>query len=107
MVCNSAHLVTYHAAHLISSSFRISRMRGAALRALGVLSALTLLVGRVKGQAKVKPVTTHLSAKWFDTPLLLEASEFMAEESVATFWGFVEALAEVDSHTYSKSKCFA
>lgn len=81
-------------------------MRGAAIRAIGVLSALILLAGRVAGQAKGKPITTHLSAKWSNTPLLLEASEYMAEESLATFWGFVEAMVEVDPHTYTKSKCF-
>lgn len=77
-------------------------MRGAAIRAIGVLSALILLAGRVAGQAKGKPITTHLSAKWSNTPLLLEASEYMAEESLATFWGFVEAMVEVDPHTYTK-----
>lgn len=81
-------------------------MRGTVIRTIGVLSALLLLVWRVRGQAKVKPITTHLSAKWSNTPLLLEASEYMAEESLATFWGFVEAMAQEDPHTYSKSKYF-
>lgn len=79
-------------------------MRGAAFRALVALSALTLLIGEVKGQAKSKPITTHLTAKWPDSPLLLETSEYMAEESLATFWGFVETIAEMDADAYRKSK---
>lgn len=82
-------------------------MRGAAFRAIGVLSALILFIGKVRSQAKLKPVTTHLTAKWSDTPLLLEASEYMAEESLATFWGFVEAIAGMDSDAYRKSKFFS
>ncbi|KAJ3612828.1 hypothetical protein NHX12_019086, partial [Muraenolepis orangiensis] len=38
-----------------------------------------------------KAVTTTLTTQWTDTPLLLEASEFLAEESPEKFWDFVEA----------------
>lgn len=82
-------------------------MREAVLRAIGVLSALILLVGKVRSQAKLKPITTHLTAKWSDTPLLLEASEYMSEESLATFWGFVESISVMDSDAYGKSKDFS
>uniref|UniRef100_A0A2K6LNY7 UDP-glucose glycoprotein glucosyltransferase 2 n=1 Tax=Rhinopithecus bieti TaxID=61621 RepID=A0A2K6LNY7_RHIBE len=35
--------------------------------------------------AASKSVTAHLAAKWPETPLLLEASEFMAEEKLAIY----------------------
>ncbi|XP_008578332.1 PREDICTED: UDP-glucose:glycoprotein glucosyltransferase 2-like, partial [Galeopterus variegatus] len=42
-----------------------------------------------------KAVTAHLAAKWPETPLLLEASEFMAEESNEKFWQFLETVQEL------------
>uniref|UniRef100_A0A4W5MJ54 UDP-glucose glycoprotein glucosyltransferase 1 n=1 Tax=Hucho hucho TaxID=62062 RepID=A0A4W5MJ54_9TELE len=45
----------------------------------------------VSGEADSKAVTTSLTTKWASTPLLLEASEFLAEESQEMFWDFVEA----------------
>lgn len=81
-------------------------MGGTAFRGIMALFALILLVGEVSGQAKSKPITTHLSAKWPDSPLLLETSEYMAEESLATFWGFVETIAEMDVNAYRESKSF-
>ncbi|XP_045120712.1 UDP-glucose:glycoprotein glucosyltransferase 1-like isoform X4 [Portunus trituberculatus] len=75
-------------------------MGGTAFWAIVALCALILLFGEVSGQAKSKPITTHLTAKWPDSPLLLEASEYMAEESLATFWGFVETIAEMDVNAY-------
>ncbi|CAK6966998.1 UDP-glucose:glycoprotein glucosyltransferase 1 [Scomber scombrus] len=43
-----------------------------------------------------KAVTTTLTTKWTDTPLLLEASEFLAEESQEKFWDFVEANQNIE-----------
>ncbi|XP_054652260.1 UDP-glucose:glycoprotein glucosyltransferase 1 isoform X2 [Dunckerocampus dactyliophorus] len=48
--------------------------------------------------ADSKAVTTTLTAKWADTPLLLEASEFLAEESQDKFWDFVEANQNIGEH---------
>lgn len=62
---------------------------------------LLILMRRVSGQAKVKPVTTHLSAKWTHTPLLLETAEYMREESPATFWSFVDIIAEKDPQLFT------
>ncbi|KAK4305525.1 hypothetical protein Pmani_022586 [Petrolisthes manimaculis] len=67
----------------------------------GVFGLVVLCGGVVNGQAKIKPVTTHLSAKWTHTPLLLEAAEYMAEENGATFWSFVEAVADKDPKIFS------
>ncbi|XP_058520351.1 UDP-glucose:glycoprotein glucosyltransferase 1 [Ochotona princeps] len=52
-------------------------------------------------KADSKAITTSLTTKWSSTPLLLEASEFLAEESPEKFWNFVEASQNVglsDNH---------
>ncbi|XP_028995907.1 UDP-glucose:glycoprotein glucosyltransferase 1 isoform X2 [Betta splendens] len=61
---------------------------------LGVV--LLSLLWVVSGGADSKAVTTTLSTKWADTPLLLEASEFLAEENQEKFWNFVEANANIE-----------
>nr|XP_025036685.1 UDP-glucose:glycoprotein glucosyltransferase 1 isoform X2 [Pelodiscus sinensis] len=48
-----------------------------------------------KGDSKA--VTTSLTTKWFSTPLLLEASEFLAEDGQEKFWTFVEASQDIRS----------
>ncbi|XP_027632187.1 UDP-glucose:glycoprotein glucosyltransferase 2 [Tupaia chinensis] len=50
-----------------------------------------------------KAVTAHLAAKWPETPLLLEASEFMAEESNEKFWQFLETVKELAIYKQSES----
>uniref|UniRef100_A0A7N6AGI9 UDP-glucose ceramide glucosyltransferase-like 1 n=1 Tax=Anabas testudineus TaxID=64144 RepID=A0A7N6AGI9_ANATE len=54
------------------------------------------LLSAVSGGADSKAVTTTLTTKWADTPLLLEASEFLAEESQEMFWDFVEANQNIE-----------
>uniref|UniRef100_A0A8C7I8E1 UDP-glucose ceramide glucosyltransferase-like 1 n=1 Tax=Oncorhynchus kisutch TaxID=8019 RepID=A0A8C7I8E1_ONCKI len=51
----------------------------------------------VSGGADSKGVTTSLTTKWASTPLLLEASEFLAEESQEMFWDFVECCSVTDT----------
>ena len=60
---------------------------------LEVLLTLSLVV-LASGQKKRKPIVTSLNAKWANTPLLLEASEFLDTESPDYFWSFVSALSE-------------
>ncbi|XP_004004533.3 UDP-glucose:glycoprotein glucosyltransferase 1 isoform X3 [Ovis aries] len=48
-------------------------------------------------KADSKAITTSLTTKWFSTPLLLEASEFLAEDSQEKFWDFVEASQDIGS----------
>nr|XP_027794665.1 UDP-glucose:glycoprotein glucosyltransferase 2 [Marmota flaviventris] len=50
-----------------------------------------------------KAVTAHLAAKWPETPLLLEASEFMAEESNEKFWQFLETVQELAIYKKTES----
>ncbi|BFZ00634.1 hypothetical protein BsWGS_03673 [Bradybaena similaris] len=46
---------------------------------------------------KQKPITISLSTKWSSTPLLLEASEYLAKGSNDNFWEFVERVADHDA----------
>ncbi|XP_041360300.1 UDP-glucose:glycoprotein glucosyltransferase 1-like [Gigantopelta aegis] len=47
-------------------------------------------------QAKSKHVAISLDAKWSSTPLLLEASEFLAQESSDYFWTFVQDISNLN-----------
>uniref|UniRef100_A0A8C2UXN0 UDP-glucose:glycoprotein glucosyltransferase 1 n=1 Tax=Chinchilla lanigera TaxID=34839 RepID=A0A8C2UXN0_CHILA len=64
------------------------------MRLLIVLTALWLF-SSVKADSKA--ITTSLTAKWFSYPLLLEASEFLAEDNQEKFWNFVEASQNIGS----------
>nr|KAF6428721.1 UDP-glucose glycoprotein glucosyltransferase 2 [Rousettus aegyptiacus] len=50
-----------------------------------------------------KSVTASLAAKWPETPLLLEASEFMAEESNEKFWQFLDTVKELAIYKQTES----
>jgi len=43
---------------------------------------------------KTKVVSTVLSTKWSKTPLVLEVSEYLAEENNEYFWDFLNFLSE-------------
>uniref|UniRef100_A0A2K5DG59 UDP-glucose ceramide glucosyltransferase-like 1 n=1 Tax=Aotus nancymaae TaxID=37293 RepID=A0A2K5DG59_AOTNA len=64
---------------------------------MGVLIVLMVLWLFSSVKADSKAITTSLTTKWFSTPLLLEASEFLAEDSQEKFWNFVEASQSVGS----------
>uniref|UniRef100_A0A2K5PG06 UDP-glucose glycoprotein glucosyltransferase 1 n=1 Tax=Cebus imitator TaxID=2715852 RepID=A0A2K5PG06_CEBIM len=64
---------------------------------MGVLIILMVLWLFSSVKADSKAITTSLTTKWFSTPLLLEASEFLAEDSQEKFWNFVEASQNVGS----------
>ncbi|XP_076401678.1 UDP-glucose:glycoprotein glucosyltransferase 2 isoform X1 [Peromyscus maniculatus bairdii] len=65
--------------------------------------ALWLALLGAPSAAASKAVTAHLAAKWPETPLLLEASEFMAEESNEKFWQFVETVRELAVYKQTES----
>ncbi|KAM4625190.1 UDP-glucose:glycoprotein glucosyltransferase 1 [Polymixia lowei] len=69
---------------------------GAGLRMWLLWALLLSLLSIVSGGADSKAVTTTLTTKWASTPLLLEASEFLAEESQEKFWDFVEANQNIE-----------
>ncbi|XP_016132638.1 UDP-glucose:glycoprotein glucosyltransferase 1-like [Sinocyclocheilus grahami] len=63
-----------------------------------MLCAALLALGSVHSvNGDSKAVTTTLTTKWPSTPLLLEASEFLAEESQDKFWDFVEATQNIEN----------
>uniref|UniRef100_A0A673G7E7 UDP-glucose ceramide glucosyltransferase-like 1 n=2 Tax=Sinocyclocheilus TaxID=75365 RepID=A0A673G7E7_9TELE len=63
-----------------------------------MLFAALLALGSVHSvNGDSKAVTTTLTTKWPSTPLLLEASEFLAEESQDKFWDFVEATQNIEN----------
>jgi hypothetical protein len=79
-----------------------------------------VLVGFVTSQGtkdrKSKVVSTVLSTKWSKTPLVLEASEYLAEENNEYFWDFLNFLSEkehidlrrqTDEETYRTVVSFA
>ncbi|XP_041954806.1 UDP-glucose:glycoprotein glucosyltransferase 1 isoform X1 [Alosa sapidissima] len=62
-----------------------------------LLLALLALLPDVFAGADSKAVTTTLTTKWPSTPLILEASEFLAEENQDKFWDFVEANQHIEN----------
>ncbi|XP_033087801.1 UDP-glucose:glycoprotein glucosyltransferase 1 isoform X1 [Trachypithecus francoisi] len=77
----------------VTLSFRLYRV----CYKMGVLIVLTVLWLFSSVKADSKAITTSLTTKWFATPLLLEASEFLAEDSQEKFWNFVEASQNIGS----------
>uniref|UniRef100_W5MD03 UDP-glucose ceramide glucosyltransferase-like 1 n=1 Tax=Lepisosteus oculatus TaxID=7918 RepID=W5MD03_LEPOC len=61
-----------------------------------VLSFLLVIILNAHcGHAASKGVNVILSAKWPATPLLLETSEFIAEDGEEKFWQFVDTVREL------------
>uniref|UniRef100_A0A3Q3WAW8 Uncharacterized protein n=1 Tax=Mola mola TaxID=94237 RepID=A0A3Q3WAW8_MOLML len=69
---------------------------GVSLRMRLLCVVLLLPLSALSVGTDSKAITTTLTTKWADTPLLLEASEFMAEESQEKFWDFVEANQNIE-----------
>ncbi|XP_036880881.2 UDP-glucose:glycoprotein glucosyltransferase 2 isoform X1 [Manis javanica] len=69
---------------------------------LGSAALWVALTGTRTASAS-KAVTARLAAKWPATPLLLEASEFMAEESNEKFWQFLETVKELAIYKQTES----
>ncbi|XP_075911288.1 UDP-glucose:glycoprotein glucosyltransferase 1-like [Petromyzon marinus] len=77
---------------------RQQRQQQQQLTPLLLLLAVLLLAGPVpRCRAATKGVTTTLDAKWSNTPLLIEASEFIAEESNEKFWNFVDTVQDLSA----------
>jgi len=58
---------------------------------------LIVSVAHSQKDRKSKVVTTVLNTKWSKTPLVLEASEYLAEEHNEYFWDFLDYLSEKES----------
>eukprot|EP00090_Calanus_glacialis_P019622 TRINITY_DN3011_c0_g1_i1.p1 TRINITY_DN3011_c0_g1~~TRINITY_DN3011_c0_g1_i1.p1 ORF type:complete len:1524 (+),score=468.92 TRINITY_DN3011_c0_g1_i1:46-4617(+) len=48
-----------------------------------------------EAQKKRKPIITALNAKWNQTPLVLEAAEYLNSENSDFFWSYVSALSKI------------
>ncbi|XP_043547391.1 UDP-glucose:glycoprotein glucosyltransferase 2 isoform X1 [Chiloscyllium plagiosum] len=59
------------------------------------LPFIVLILRFCNTQAAGKGVTVSLDAKWPSTPLLLETSEFVAEEDDEKFWQFIDTVKEI------------
>ncbi|KAM4795438.1 UDP-glucose:glycoprotein glucosyltransferase 2 [Rhinophrynus dorsalis] len=62
---------------------------------LHIFCFFSLGISSFMAQATSKGVTASLGAKWPETPLLLEASEFIAEEGNDKFWQFLATVQEL------------
>ncbi|GBF95627.1 UDP-glucose:glyco glucosyltransferase [Raphidocelis subcapitata] len=71
------------------------------LLALGALFAAPLGV-----RAAQKGASITVRARWQGTPYLLEAAEFLADESPQTYWRFVEGLGELKREPSSPAECW-
>ncbi|XP_054718713.1 LOW QUALITY PROTEIN: UDP-glucose:glycoprotein glucosyltransferase 1-like [Uloborus diversus] len=71
-------------------------------RCLLIHAALCIL-RFVQAQTLQKSVSVVLDAKWLDTPLHLEASEFLAEESPELFWKFINDCSKLQNNIFHKN----
>ncbi|XP_066537014.1 UDP-glucose:glycoprotein glucosyltransferase 1 isoform X2 [Hoplias malabaricus] len=72
-------------------------MVGSGIKMWKLCTSLLVLFFVASADASSKAVTTTLTTKWPSTPLLLEASEFLAEENQDKFWDFVEANQDIQN----------
>uniref|UniRef100_A0A8C3LY30 UDP-glucose glycoprotein glucosyltransferase 1 n=1 Tax=Chrysolophus pictus TaxID=9089 RepID=A0A8C3LY30_CHRPC len=95
---DSALTKRQHKADLFSSSvLDFPYKMGILIAILGVWFSCSF----VKGDSKA--VTTSLTTKWSSTPLLLETSEFLSEESQEKFWNFIEASQHIRTSEHDGS----
>ncbi|KAM6146019.1 LOW QUALITY PROTEIN: UDP-glucose:glycoprotein glucosyltransferase 2 [Phoenicopterus ruber ruber] len=69
---------------------------------LALLRAQPCPCGRAPASSQA--VTARLAAKWPATPLLLEASEFIAEDGNEKFWQFLETVRELTVYKQGDSE---
>lgn len=46
---------------------------------------------------KTKFVTTFIDAKWYQTPIVLEVAEFLADENIGSFWYFINDISNLET----------
>lgn len=67
------------------------------MRLVLVFCFLLLCAIHSDGDKRVnKYVTTLIDAKWKETPLILEAAEYLNDENPSYFWKFVDTFANRD-----------
>lgn len=70
------------------------------------LLSTSLLLPTSECRKKTKFVTTLIDAKWHQTPLVLEISEFLAEENNNLFWSFADDIANLQPALSTLGKFF-
>lgn len=53
---------------------------------------------------KTKFVTTFIDAKWYQTPLVLEVAEFLADENIGFFWSFINDINNLETSLCMQGK---
>ncbi|WVY92629.1 hypothetical protein V8G54_031717 [Vigna mungo] len=80
-----------------------------ALRSASLLLIPIFLIGIVSAHTSTpKNVQAAVRAKWFGTPLLLEAGELLSKEEPDFFWNFIYAWLHADhsdAHSHSAKSC--
>ncbi|XP_047173369.1 UDP-glucose:glycoprotein glucosyltransferase [Vigna umbellata] len=80
-----------------------------ALRSASFLLIPIFLIGIVSAHTSTpKNVQAAVRAKWFGTPLLLEAGELLSKEEPGLFWNFIHAWLHADhgdAHSHSAKSC--
>lgn len=65
---------------------------------LSILSCFLFVVQSFA--SKSHPITTLLNAKWYTTPICLEISEFLFDESPNLYWDYVKTLNALPQPLY-------
>ncbi|XP_034947696.1 UDP-glucose:glycoprotein glucosyltransferase [Chelonus insularis] len=66
------------------------------------LSFVTLnILAHDVGKVNKKYVTTLINAKWKDTPIILEVSEYLYDENPTYFWKFIDLICKDNDNVYN------
>lgn len=63
-----------------------------------------LICASTSHATKSHPITTLLNAKWHTTPIYLEISEFLFDESPNFYWDYVKELVNLPMSKYEAGK---
>lgn len=69
------------------------------MKSLLVTLYFILFIGKIFA-TKSHPITTLLNAKWQTTPIYLEISEFLFDESPNLYWDYVNELNKLPVSLY-------
>ncbi|KYM95086.1 UDP-glucose:glycoprotein glucosyltransferase, partial [Cyphomyrmex costatus] len=75
------------------------------MRGLILFYILSLCSYQLRADKKInKYVTTLINAKWKETPLVLEAAEYLSDENPSYFWKFIESYSKIIKHSTPRSQ---
>ncbi|XP_078402036.1 UDP-glucose:glycoprotein glucosyltransferase 2 isoform X2 [Cetorhinus maximus] len=93
--CNGRNLQRMPKYHSLGRTPKMAAIRSSLFPGVMMLPFIVLILRFCNTQAAGKGVTASLDAKWSSMPLLLETSEFVAEEDDEKFWQFVDTVKEI------------